>query len=110
MAIPHACPTFLKYAMTDITDDKLNGTVREVLSQFPNSGIQTMKGHLLSQNIKVNLERVRNALWIVGPEGILSRSINCTIIHRRRYSVKGTSALWHIDGNHKLIRSGFSIH
>ena len=96
--------------MTDITDDKLNGTVREVLSQFPNSGIRTMKGHLLSQNIKVNLERVRNALWIVGPEGILSRSINCTIIHRRRYSVKGISALWDIDGNHKLIRWGFSIH
>ena len=69
-----------------------------------------MKGHLLSQNIKVTWEWVRNALWTVDPEGILSRSIHSTIIHRRAYSVKGTLALWHIDGNHKLIRWGFIIH
>ena len=99
------CPRY-----TDITDDELNATVRGVLSQFPNSGIRTMKGHLLSQNIKVTWERVRNALWTVDPEAILSRSIHSTIMHRRTYSVKGTLALWHIDGNHRLIRWGFIIH
>ena len=75
--------------MTDITNDGLNATVREVLSQLPNSGIQTMKGHILSQNIKVTWERVRNALWTVDPEGTLSRFINCAIIHSPTYNVKG---------------------
>lgn len=69
-----------------------------------------MKGRLLSQNIKVTWERVRNALWTVDPQGILSRSIHSIITHRQTYSVKGTLALWHIDGKHKLIRWGFIIH
>ena len=93
------CPRY-----TDITDDELNATVRGVLSQFPNSGIRTMKGHLLSQNIKVTWERVRNALWKIDPE------VHNTIIHLRTYSVKGTLALWHIGGYRKLIRWGIIIH
>ena len=28
----------------------------------------------------------------------------CRAIHRRVYQVAGPNALWHIDGNHKLIR------
>ena len=67
LVIPHAYPAILKYVMTDITDDELNATVREVLSQFPNSGIRAIKGHLLSQNIKVTWVRIRNALWTVDP-------------------------------------------
>ena len=69
-----------------------------------------MKGRLLSQNIKVTWERVRNTLWTVDLQGILSRSIHSIITHRQTYSVKGTLALWHIDGKHKLIRWGFIIH
>ena len=53
---PRASHAFLKYAMTDITDDELNATVREVLSQFPNSGIRIMKGHLLSQHSGIWME------------------------------------------------------
>ena len=31
-------------------------------------------------------------------------------IYRRTYSVAGPSALWHLDGNHKLIKWKFVIH
>ncbi|KAJ8032365.1 P2X purinoceptor 7 [Holothuria leucospilota] len=31
-------------------------------------------------------------------------------LHRREYRVAGPNALWHIDGNHKLIRWRFVIH
>ena len=104
LVIPHACPAFLKYVMTGIGDDELHATIRKVLSEFPNSGIRIMKGHLLSRNIKVSDELVRNALWIVNLKVMLSRSFHCTMIHPCTYSVKSTSALWHIDGNHRLIR------
>jgi hypothetical protein len=38
----------------------------------------------------------------VNPVGSAFRSIQQ--IHRRTYSVAGPNSLWHIDGNHKLIR------
>jgi len=32
------------------------------------------------------------------------------LIHRRVYSVPGPNALWHIDGNHRLIRWRLVVH
>ena len=40
----------------------------------------------------------------VDMEGVLSMSVELTTIQRRKYQVKGTKSLWHIDGNHKLVR------
>jgi hypothetical protein len=40
----------------------------------------------------------------VDPEGILLRALEMNTIRRRQYSVAGPLSLWHIDGNHKLIR------
>ena len=37
-------------------------------------------------------------------EGVIKRYISLRIIQRRKYNVKGSNSLWHIDGNHKLIR------
>ena len=45
---------------------------------------------------------VRNSMKRVDLEGVLQRSLNLSIIHRKYMS--GTNALWHMDGNHKLIR------
>ena len=95
---------------SEIADEQLHAIVSGIISQFPNAGIRSMKGHLLARNIRVTWERVRNSLWAVDPEGILSRSIQRTVIRRRVYSVPGTLALWHIDGNHKLIRWGIVVH
>ena len=32
------------------------------------------------------------------------------VLHRRKYSVPSPNALWHIDGNHKLIRWRIVVH
>ena len=40
----------------------------------------------------------------VDPEGVLIRSLELSTVNRRRYQVYAPLALWHIDGNHKLIR------
>ena len=95
---------------TDINSDDLENIVQQIIGEFPNSGIRMLKGHLLSKGIKVTWERVRCTLWKVDPEGVLNRSKQRPMINRRVYSVPGSLALWHIDGNHKLIRWGFVIH
>ena len=69
-----------------------------------------MKGHLKGKNVNVTWGRVRSSLWRVDPVGILSRTTQATLIIRRKYCVSGSLAPWHVDGNHKLIRWGFSIH
>lgn len=38
----------------------------------------------------------------VDPEGTIARRLST--INRRVYSVPAPLSLWHIDGNHKLIR------
>lgn len=39
-----------------------------------------------------------------------SSSKNKRNLHRRQYNVLGPNSLWHIDGNHKLIRWRIAIH
>ena len=100
--------TSSKYS--DISNDDLDKIISEIKENFPNCGIRRMKGFLTAQGIKVQWERVRKAMWRVDPEGILLRTMQLNIVSRRHYYVPGPLALWHIDGNHKLIRWGFVFH
>lgn len=45
----------------------------------------------------------------VNPEGVTMRRLSIQTAKRRQYSVPAPNHLWHIDGNHKLIRSVFTI-
>ena len=90
-----------------ISDDELEVLVHKSLLDFPNSGIRRMKGYLQAKELNIQWERIRSAFWKLDPEGMISHSVNSNIIHRRKYYVPRTLFLWHIDGNHKLIRWGF---
>ena len=94
----------------DISNEDLDSAVLAVLHNFPNCGIRRMKGFLLGQGIRVQWSRVRSSLWRTDPSGILLRTTQLNIINRRHYNVPGPRSLWHLDGNHKLIRWGFVIH
>ena len=61
-----------------------------------------MQGHLLSRGLRVQQHRIRESQRRVDPAGSIMRQLK-TIKHRQ-YHVNGPGALWHIDGNHKLIR------
>jgi hypothetical protein len=65
-------------------------------------------GMIRSMGIIVHRERLRDSLRRIDTFGILNRWAE--IIPRRRYNVVSPNALWHIDGNHKLIRWRFIIH
>ncbi|XP_072025022.1 LOW QUALITY PROTEIN: uncharacterized protein [Amphiura filiformis] len=60
------------------------------------------------QGYKIQRSRVRQSLLRVDPGGAALRVAPPT--QRRTYSVAGPNSLWHIDGNHKLIRWKMVIH
>ena len=87
---------------TVISDEGLDLIVHEIQSQFPMCGNLQMLGHLHSRGLRVQQVRVRDSLRRVDPEGSMMRRLRT--INRRCYRVQAPLSLWHIDGNHKLIR------
>lgn len=87
---------------TSLTDDELDQIVITIQDQFPNCGNRQMYGHLLSQGYRVQQERIRESQRRTCPEGTMMRRLGC--LRRRQYKVAAPRSLYHIDGNHKLIR------
>ena len=64
----------------------------------------------VDRRIREQSNRVRSSLWRTDPSGILLQTSQLNIVSRRHYSVPGPRSLWHLDGNHKLIRWEFVSH
>lgn len=89
----------IRSTYSTISDAELDAIVKE---QFPGWGNRQVYGSLVSRGIRVTFQRVRESQRRVDLEGSIMRRL--THLRRRRYSVPGPRHLWHIDGNHKLIR------
>ena len=85
-----------------ISDDQLDVKVREITQDNQFLGQRLVQGMLAAEGIKVQRQRVADSLIRVDEAAVAMRW--CRAIHRRVYQVAGPNALWHIDGNHKLIR------
>ena len=85
-----------------IDDDQLDQLVVGVLNEHPGVGMRMVKSYLQSKGLRIQRERIRSSLLRTDPIGLVERWRNT--VHRRHYRVKYPLALWHIDGNHKLIR------
>ncbi|KAK0145956.1 hypothetical protein N1851_015113 [Merluccius polli] len=90
--------------LTPIEDNSLDETVTQILQQHPMSGYRMMVGHLNAQGIRIQRQRVQESMRRVDPGGVLMRTLQLNPRRRRKYSVRAPNSLWHIDGNHKLIR------
>ena len=66
-----------------------------------------LAGHLLSQGIQVQREKLRASIHRVDPTGTAER--RSVAVRRRVYHVDAANDAWHIDGNHKLIASFIRI-
>jgi len=93
---------------TEINDQNLDDLVCQFVNAFPCAGQKTLAGYLHSQNYRIQRWRIRESMLRVDPWGVQQRMRN--ILHHREYKVKGPNSLWHIDGNHKLIRWRIVIH
>ena len=87
---------------TDIPDAELDCVARNIHVEFPNAGYRRMQSQLMVRGINVSQIRVRASMQRMDPEGVAMRWLALT--PRAVYRVSGPLALWHIDGNHKLIR------
>lgn len=61
-----------------------------------------MVGSLRSKGFTVQRDRVAGSLRRVDPIGSSNRKKHA--LKRRVYFAPGPNAVWHMDGNHKLIR------
>ncbi|XP_030001829.1 uncharacterized protein LOC115427420 [Sphaeramia orbicularis] len=95
---------------TPLTDDELDGIVADIHRHNPRAGIRMIHGLLKSQGVHLQTYRVQNSLRRVDPEAALARQISMHVLRRRQYAVPAPNSLWHIDGNHKLIRQRIVIH
>ena len=93
---------------TALSDEELDSIVREISKTTPNLGERRLMGAIRSRNIHIQRRRVRDSLRRVDPVGTALRWR--PLIYRRKYSVPCPNALWHIDGNHTLIRYRFVVH
>lgn len=89
----------------NISDEVLDATIKE---GHPYIGDVMLDGHLRARNIVVQRRRVRDSVRRVDGAGIESR--RTTTIRRRVYTVPFPNYIWHIDGNHKLIRWKLVVH
>lgn len=85
-----------------ISDYDLDLAISALRVQYPNSGYRMMVGLLLQQGVRVKEIQLRESMHRVDPNGIAIRWREC--IRRRQYNVPYPLALWHLYGNHKLIR------
>lgn len=94
---------------SSINDVDLDVIVKDIFKDFPNTEYRRMIGFLKTNNLRLQESRDIRCMRRVDPDGILRRPMDLTFINRRKYHVKGTNSLWHIDVNHKLIRWNFVI-
>ena len=92
----------IRQCYSDINDDMLDELVFQIQCNYPTCGNRQMMGHLLAQGHRVQQSRVKESQCRVDPDGATLRRLH--VLNRREYSVPGPLSLYHIDGNHKLIR------
>ncbi|KAK7052904.1 hypothetical protein VNI00_004224 [Paramarasmius palmivorus] len=94
-------------AVSNITDQELDGMLFAILRTFQNFGLRMLRGRLLADGHRVPRERIKASFLRVNgaPNPFGHRDL-----HRQKYNVAGANSLWHHDGQHGLIRWKIVIH
>ena len=93
---------------TAISESDLDFTLQRIKADHPACGEVMIQGHLLHSGIKVQRSKLRAAIHRVDHNNTVSR--HSSVIRRRIYSSSHPNAVWHLDGNHKMIRWKMVIH
>ena len=87
----------------NLSNSELDDRIRSYTQRNRMLGCNSILARLQADCIRVQRHRVRSSLHRVDPLGVSHDGVS-RAIQRRRYSVRTPNSLWHIDGNHKLIR------
>lgn len=93
---------------SQLSEAEIEREVQIIKNSHPNAGEIMVQGHLASRRLHVQRQKVRQAIHAVDPEGVQSRKRKP--IKRRVYTNPFPNYVWHIDGNHKLVRWRMVIH
>jgi hypothetical protein len=93
---------------TNISDEELNNLIYEYQNGYPDRGEVSTVSYLRALGVNVVRQRVRDSIGLVDNAGREFRTRR--LIPRVVYYVAGPHHLWHIDGNHKLIRYKIVVH
>ena len=93
---------------TDISQSELDEMLKSIKIESPNCGEIMLQGLLLHKGIKVPRATLLSAIHRVDHANTVQRQ--STVINRRVYTNPHPNAVWHIDGNHKMIRWRLIIH
>lgn len=96
---------FQTYTM--MSDTELDRVVSEIKADHPFIGEVMIAGNLRSRHIQVTRSRLRASIHRLDP--FVHDNMKCAI-RRRTYHVQSPNYIWHIDGNHKLIRWRIVVH
>ncbi|KAK0132658.1 hypothetical protein N1851_032527 [Merluccius polli] len=92
-----------------ISDVDLDDLVRDVVAGNDQIGPESVRTSLRTRGFRVQRRRVRESMLRTNPGAAAVRAL-LRRPERRVYQVQGPNSLWHIDGNHKLIRWRIVIH
>lgn len=90
------------------TDQELDCFILDYNEMHPNDGEVIVIGRLRASQVLVRRTRIRDSIHRVDLAGVEER--RRTAIRRRVYEVEAPNSVWHLDGNHKLIRWKYVIH
>uniref|UniRef100_A0A8D3CS75 Integrase catalytic domain-containing protein n=1 Tax=Scophthalmus maximus TaxID=52904 RepID=A0A8D3CS75_SCOMX len=94
---------------SNMTNAELDERVIDLVHGNDELGPDAVRARLFGEGIVVQRRRVRQSLLRTNPAGAALRAMSHRL-HRRKYRVAGPNSLWHLDGNHKLIRWRIVIH
>ena len=92
---------------TSISDHELLHEIRAIKQDMPDVGYNMLKGVLRARGIHVSIPRIQQSLHEVDPINTALRW--AAPVSRRVYGVPYPNYIWHLDGNHKLVRYMCSI-
>ena len=93
---------------SDMSQTELDEVVRDIKKEHPHCGEIMLQGLLIHQGIKVPRKKLRSAIHHVDHANtVLRRS---STISQRIYTTPCPNSVWHVDGNHKMIRWRLVIH
>lgn len=93
---------------TAVSDNDLDRLVSDVRAENPTCGEVLLMSQLHIRGVRVQRSRLRASLHRINPQAIHLRRRQT--VRRRVYSVDSPNSVWHLDGNHKLIRWKLVVH
>lgn len=93
---------------TELSCAQLDVAVERIILAHPGAGSVVVTGGLRARGIRVHRRRIWESIRRLEPWGVMESW--SSLIPRRVYSVAGPNAVWHIDGNYKLISWSLVIH